>query len=91
MRRCYGEGISKALVAALTGSGPALKSERHYVTRTLLTGTATALGEAVKGKPGALSRAGAIIGGVSFATAGYLRGHLTIALRSSSANRDPSQ
>jgi GT2 family glycosyltransferase len=91
MRRCYGEGISKALVAAITGRGPALSSERAYVTRTLLTGTATALGEAARGKPGALARAGAIIAGVTSATVGYMRGRLTIGLRSGNAHRDSYQ
>ena len=35
LRRCYGEGISKALIAEMVGKQDALASERSYVTRVL--------------------------------------------------------
>jgi glycosyltransferase involved in cell wall biosynthesis len=75
-RRCYAEGLSKALVTQSVGSDRALASERGYVLRTLPHGVARSLGEFLRGDPYGMIRAGVIIGGLATTAAGYLRGRL---------------
>lgn len=75
--RCFAEGQSKAQVAARLGTGPALSSERSYVTRVLPRGVARELRHAVRGDRGAALRAAAITAGLATTIAGYLRGRLT--------------
>jgi len=75
--RCYAEGLSKALVAASVGSGDALSSERRYTTRTLPSGVARGVADAVRGDLSGLGRAGAIVAGVTVTTAGYAAGTLS--------------
>ena len=71
--RCYAEGQSKAAVARLTGATAGLASERRYVTRVLPAGVAGAVAEALlRGRPGALARAAAVVVGLALTTAGYL-------------------
>jgi glycosyltransferase involved in cell wall biosynthesis len=85
LSRCYAEGISKAQVAASVGSGDGLASERSYVTKTLPIGVLRGVGDAFRGRPAGLGRAGAIIAGVSVTAAGYLRGRVSQA----AAHPDP--
>lgn len=75
-RRCWAEGISKAIVAHSVGTDTALASERSYVTRTLPTGVMIALRDALRGERAGFARAGTIIAGLMITTAGYLRGVL---------------
>ena len=75
-RRCYAEGLSKALVARYVGSDRALASERGYVARTLPRGVVRSLGEALGGDAHALLRAGAMVVGLLITAAGYVRGRL---------------
>jgi GT2 family glycosyltransferase len=72
--RCYGEGLSKALVARYSGSGPALASERAYLRSTI----PRALGRSLRraGRPGGLRTAGALAAGVGATVAGYLVGRI---------------
>jgi glucosyl-dolichyl phosphate glucuronosyltransferase len=77
IRRCYAEGISKAMVTANVGSGDGLSSERSYVTRTLPLGVARGLADLLRGRPAGLGRAGAIIAGFSATTFGFLLAKLT--------------
>lgn len=77
IRRCYAEGISKAMVTANVGSGDGLSSERSYVTRTLPLGVANGLADLVRGRLGGLGRAGAIIAGLGATTFGFLSAKLT--------------
>jgi len=77
IRRCYAEGISKAMVTANVGSGDGLSSERSYVTRTLPLGVARGLAGLLRGRPAGLGRAGAIIAGLSATTFGFLLAKLT--------------
>ncbi|HWC86064.1 MAG TPA: glycosyltransferase [Solirubrobacteraceae bacterium] len=74
LARCHAEGISKALVSDVAGSGHALASERHYtygvLPRGLLRGFVDALGGDVAG----LARTGAIVIGLTVTVLGYLRG-----------------
>jgi len=75
-RRCYAEGLSKAVVARLAGSQAALASERTYVRVALLAGVVANL--AGRRGPGGGARALIILTGLGVTTAGYLRGRLAV-------------
>lgn len=72
--RCFAEGLSKAAVARLVGSGDGLASERSYTMRTLPIGVARNLGQLLRGDIAAAGRAAAIVAGLAITTAGYLAG-----------------
>ncbi|MFB6980661.1 glycosyltransferase family 2 protein [Streptomyces scopuliridis] len=72
--RTYAEGLSKALVARSVGVRKGLASERRYTTRVLPAGVVRGVRDALRGRPGGLGRAGAIVAGVTMTTAGYLVG-----------------
>ncbi|HET9850885.1 MAG TPA: glycosyltransferase [Candidatus Limnocylindrales bacterium] len=74
--RCFQEGRSKARIAALEGSSAALASERTYTTRTLPRAVVRGVGEALRGRPAGLARAGAVVAGLGLTTAGYVAGRL---------------
>lgn len=74
-RRCWAEGLSKAAVSRLTDPRAALSAERSYTLRTLPTGAARGLADAVGGGPaGGLARSLAIGAGLAITAAGYLTG-----------------
>lgn len=77
MRRCFAEGISKSVVARLTGAEAALETERAYVRRVLPAGVLRGLRRAGRGKLAGLGEAAAIVLGVLCAAAGYSRGKLS--------------
>ncbi len=77
IRRCYAEGISKAMVTANVGSGDGLSSERSYVTRTLPLGVARGLAGLPRGRFAGLGRAGAIVAGLGATTFGFVSAKLT--------------
>lgn len=73
--RCYAEGLSKALVSRLVGTGEGLASERSYALRTLPQGALNGIGDGLfRRDPAGLARAGAIIAGLAVTTSGYLAG-----------------
>jgi cellulose synthase/poly-beta-1,6-N-acetylglucosamine synthase-like glycosyltransferase len=74
VRRCWAEGISKAVVSRLVGSSAALASERRYTTRTLPIGVLRGLRDGIRGDRAGFARAAAIITGLLITAAGYLRG-----------------
>ena len=74
LSRCYGEGLSKALVARYDGSGPALASERAYLRSTIPRALARSLRRT--GRPGAVRTLGALAAGVCVTGTGYLIGRL---------------
>jgi glycosyltransferase involved in cell wall biosynthesis len=76
MRRCYAEGISKAIVASAVGQSAALRAERTYVSRTLGAALARNVKALVRGDQAAVVRFALIVVGTAAATAGYLRGHI---------------
>jgi glycosyltransferase involved in cell wall biosynthesis len=78
-RRCWAEGLSKALVTDSVGHDQGLASERTYATRTLPLGVVRGVRDAVRGDLAGLRRAAAIIAGLTITTAGFVRG--TIARR----------
>lgn len=52
LRRCFAEGLSKAVVADLVGASEATSSERSYVTRTLSSGAYRYLRDSAGGLEG---------------------------------------
>ena len=74
--RCWSEGLSKAVMTGRVGADDGLASERTYVTRTLPSGVLSGLSDAARGRPDGLRRAGAIVAGLGFTVAGYVRGKL---------------
>lgn len=74
MRRCYGEGLSKATVAQNVGWLRGLSTERHYATRILPGGVAQGLRRTARGDIAGLGSALAIGAGCMAAAVGYLRG-----------------
>jgi GT2 family glycosyltransferase len=77
--RCVAEGLSKAQVAAWTGSADALASERVYVRRTLPAGVRRGLAAARRGDLAGLARAGRIVAGLALTTLGYVTGSVRFA------------
>jgi len=77
-RRCYAEGLSKALVSHFVGTNDGLSSERRYIVETLPRGVLTGLGQAIfQGQFAGLKRAIAIVAGLSMTTMGFLVGVVT--------------
>lgn len=78
--RCFSEGISKAAISRLTGSGDALETEWSYSLRTLPLGVARGLSDVVARRDAwGLARAAAIMVGLGITTAGYAWGLVTSA------------
>jgi GT2 family glycosyltransferase len=90
LRRCYAEGLSKAVVSGLAGRTDGLASERAYASRTLPRAVGKALVQVLRGpsRVDGLRRAAAVVGGLAAATAGFGQG--TIARRKRIAPLDPA-
>jgi glycosyltransferase involved in cell wall biosynthesis len=76
LRRCVGEGLSKARVARLVGTDAGLASERRYVLVTLPRGVRREVGRGLRGDLAAWSRSMVIITGTVVTGLAYLRGRL---------------
>ncbi|HEY6275280.1 MAG TPA: glycosyltransferase, partial [Streptosporangiaceae bacterium] len=74
--RCYAEGLSKATVARLAGSGRALASERSYVLSTIPRGVGRSLERAARGKLSGLGSAAALVLAVLITAVGYAVGRV---------------
>jgi glucosyl-dolichyl phosphate glucuronosyltransferase len=74
LRRCYAEGISKAVVAERAGPEQALSSERRYVCSTLPLGVLDGLRSCLRGDPWAVARSAMICVGFLATLIGYLVG-----------------
>ncbi len=72
--RCFAEGLSKAQVTASVGMADGLSAEREYVRRTLPRGIARGVLDGARGDPWGLTRAAAIIAGLSATSVGYVVG-----------------
>jgi hypothetical protein len=71
-RRCFAEGMSKALIAQFVGPNDALTSERAYTLRILPRGVLQGLKDAGLGRDWTgLCRAAAIISGLLTTALGY--------------------
>jgi GT2 family glycosyltransferase len=80
--RCYAEGLSKALVAKLGGTGAILGTEGSYVLRTLTAGVArNLLASLSRAEAGGLKRAFAIMLGLGTTGFGYVIGHVVAETR----------
>jgi GT2 family glycosyltransferase len=92
LRRCYAEGLSKALVSALAGRSDGLESERAYVTKTLPSAVREALVDSIRGpaRGDGVKRAAAVVGGLGAATIGYVRGTLAYRKRPAPLGPAPS-
>jgi hypothetical protein len=82
LRRCYYEGISKALVRKLGDAG-SLDTERAYLRSALARSIASSLRAAVTGpqRPSAVGRAAAVLAGLAAAAIGYVVGGVYYRLR----------
>ena len=81
--RCYSEGLSKALVAHLVGRTVGLATERQYALRTLPSGVARRVVDAIRRRETApLGPAAALLAGLCLTAAGYLVGTVTLMVRS---------
>jgi glucosyl-dolichyl phosphate glucuronosyltransferase len=77
LARCYGEGVSKALVVRAAGFRQGLAAERSYTARALGSGFCSALGAGLTFRDrSGLLRAAAIVAGLAAAAAGFCRGSL---------------
>ncbi len=75
VRRCYGEGRSKALLSHMVSASSALESELSYALRTLPMGVLRNLRDAfLKLDYGGLQRACVIVLGLGITGVGYLAG-----------------
>jgi glucosyl-dolichyl phosphate glucuronosyltransferase len=72
LRRCLGEGRSKARVSRLVGAGDALLSERAYVRSVLPRAFLRELRRFLRGDTAGLSAAALMAAGVLFAGVGYI-------------------
>jgi len=71
VRRCFGEGLSKAVVARLAGRDDALRTERGYVARTVLGGIVRDAAGPLRGDFAGPVRAARMALGLGAAAAGY--------------------
>lgn len=74
--RCWSEGLSKAVVARNVGAQDGLDSERSYATKVLPLGVLRGIGLGFTGRLHGFQRAGAIVLGLAWTTAGYIRGRI---------------
>ena len=83
LARCYGEGLSKALIVGAAGFRRGLAAERAYTARALTSGFCSALLAAMtlRDRSGAM-RAAAIAAGLMAASAGFCSGHLRRSMKS---------
>ena len=72
--RCYGEGISKALISRFIGQKDGTQSEWSYTLNVLPRGVLNGFGELFRGDFAGLLRALAIIAGLFITTFGFLVG-----------------
>ncbi|WP_157965705.1 glycosyltransferase family 2 protein [Euzebya rosea] len=79
LRRCHGEGRSKARVASTQGPDDALSSERAHLRATLPAALGRCLGTPAGLRNGGPAQAAAIVAGVLAAAAGYATEHQRLA------------
>jgi glucosyl-dolichyl phosphate glucuronosyltransferase len=77
LRRCLGEGRSKARVSRLVGTDSGLSNEREYTRRVLPRGLLRDLSRGMRGDWSGFGGSALIIAGLGCAGIGYLGGRLT--------------
>lgn len=75
LRRCYSEGVSKAVLAGISGTRDGLSSERAYVATVLPRGVARGV-RGARRDPWGVARAGMIVAGVAATGLGYVAGRV---------------
>jgi glucosyl-dolichyl phosphate glucuronosyltransferase len=86
LKRCFGEGISKALIKRFVGSQAALSSELAYLIHDIPGGVFKAIGAFVSGKGfHHFQRAISILVGLSVTALGYIWGGIRFSLNKPSA------
>ena len=88
VRRCFAEGISKALIAQLAGAEQALSSERTYVRSTLPRGARDGMRSGVRGDLSGFARATMICIGLLVTVAGFLAGRMRRQIVSTTSEQD---
>jgi Glycosyl transferase family 2 len=83
LRRCWHEGLSKAVVVRLAGASAGLEQERRHVAVVIPATLLRDLRSGATGDPAAFMRMIATIGGLTVVTAGYLSGRARYPFRSS--------
>jgi GT2 family glycosyltransferase len=78
LRRCWAEGLSKAVVADLVGARDALASERRQVAMVLPKAALEALGHMVRRPRQGATELFFVVAGTTAAVAGYVRGRLAV-------------
>jgi glycosyltransferase involved in cell wall biosynthesis len=81
VRRCWHEGLSKADVVRLVGSGAGLERERRQTAVVIPTALVREARGLVTRRDGSASRFGALITGLSAAAAGYFTGRASQRLK----------
>jgi beta-glucanase (GH16 family)/GT2 family glycosyltransferase len=81
VRRCWGEGASKAAMVGSVGARHGLATERPYVVRTLPAGVIRHAGALRRGDRAGPLRAAAIVSGLAITAGGYLAGRLRASVR----------
>jgi O-antigen biosynthesis protein len=82
LRRCWHEGLSKAVVVRLAGASAGLEQERRYVAVVIPAMLLRDLRSGATGDPAAFMRIIAAIGGLTVTTVGYLTGRARYLVRS---------
>jgi glycosyltransferase involved in cell wall biosynthesis len=82
LRRCWHEGLSKAVVVRLAGSSAGLARERRHVAAVIPKAFARDMRRAATGNPDGFLRATALLGGLAATVAGYLTGRARFGARS---------
>ncbi|MGA9870607.1 MAG: glycosyltransferase family 2 protein [Rhodococcus sp. (in: high G+C Gram-positive bacteria)] len=77
LSRSYAEGVSKAAISRLIGSGDALSSERAYTAKILPRAVGRETTAAARGNPARAWGAVAVVASVGAAGFGYARGRLS--------------
>jgi GT2 family glycosyltransferase len=74
-RRCFAEGLSKAILTRMVGEPRALATERQYARSVLPRAVLRSVRDAIRlRRPGLLARAAAVVAGLAITGAGYAWG-----------------
>jgi hypothetical protein len=77
LRRCWSEGLSKAVVSRVAHRSGSLSTERSYITQTIVPGIARELLSALRGSRAAWGRAAALAAGTAVTGGSYLLHSMT--------------
>ncbi len=77
--RSYSEGISKAAISRLVGSGAATQTERSYLGRVIPRAMLSEAGKAFRGRSSGVAGCGGILVAVAATGFGFVRGKLGMA------------